>query len=336
MVVASLEPVGVERIRALSVPVIDLSWRRERASKMIVRACEEFGFFKVVNHGVSEDVVSSLEDEAMKFFSLSAREKQQAGPPNPLGYGVRGIGFTGDIGELEYLLLHTNPSFISQKAHSICKSNPSEFCDVVEEYVGAMKELASEILEMVGEGLGLGDKQGLSKFIRDSENDSLLRLNHYTAIQEDEANASKAGSKDSTRNARVGFGEHSDPQIITVLRSNDVPGLQILASSPEGPVWVPVQPDPTAFYVLGGDLLRALTNGRLMSVRHRAMANCRRSRLSMIYFGTPPLHARISPFPETVTPQAPRRYKSFTWAEFKKAMYSLRLGNNRLDLYRLR
>lgn len=128
MVVASVEPVGVERnIRAASVPVIDLSWRRERATKLIVRACEEFGFFKVVNHGVSDDLVSSMEAEAMNFFSLPAREKQQAGPPNPLGYGVRNIGFTGDIGDLEYLLLNTNPSFISQKALSICKTDPTKF-----------------------------------------------------------------------------------------------------------------------------------------------------------------------------------------------------------------
>ncbi|KAM0951217.1 putative gibberellin 2-beta-dioxygenase [Dioscorea sansibarensis] len=324
MVVASVEAVGVERIRTASVPVIDLSWRRERerAAKLIVRACEEFGFFKVVNHGVSHDLVSSMEAEAMNFFSLPAREKQQAGPPNPLGYGARNIGFTGDIGDLEYLLLNTNPSFISQKALSICKTDPSKFCEVVNEYVGAMRELASEILEMLGEGLGLGDVHGLSKFIRDTENDSLLRFNHYTVIQQDEPynnnnnnnNNNNPTSKSTTRNSKIGFGDHSDPQIITVLHSNDVPGLQILASSPDGPVWVPVPPDPTAFYVIVGDALRALTNGRLMSVRHRAMAISRSSssRLSMIYFGGPPLHAQISPFPETVTPQAPRRYKSFT------------------------
>ena len=81
--------------------------------------------------------------------------------------------------------------------------------------------------------------------------------------------------------------------------------------------------------------MQALTNGRFVSVRHRAMANSYTSRLSMIYFGAPPLHAWISPLPETITPSTPRRYKSFTWAEYKKTMYTLRLSHNRLNLYKM-
>ena len=81
-----------------------------------------------------------------------------------------------------------------------------------------------------------------------------------------------------------------------------------------------------------GDV-QALTNGRLVSIRHRVIASASRPRLSTIYFAAPPLQARISALPETVAAGTPRRYRPFTWSEYKKAMYAHRLSHNRLDLF---
>lgn len=85
---------------------------------------------------------------------------------------------------------------------------------------------------------------------------------------------------------------------------------------------------------MGG--LKVLTNGRFRSVRHRAITNSRNSRMSMVYFGAPPLDAWITSLPETVSLQRPSLYKPFTWGEYKKAVYSLRLGESRLDLFKIR
>ncbi|XP_008781172.2 gibberellin 2-beta-dioxygenase 2-like [Phoenix dactylifera] len=336
MVAASLSPVHGDDIKSLALPIVDLSCHRGLVSELIVKACEEFGFFKVINHGVPAAVISQMETIALDFFSLPAAEKQRAGPPNPLGYGNKAIGQSGDSGEVEYLLLHANPS-ISQRGSTISRMNPTKFSCVVNEYVESMQELAGEILELLGEGLGLADSGVLSRLIRDSESDSLLRLNHYPPCynNKEDISSDSSNDKDTVRSGRIGFGEHSDPQIITLLRSNGVGGLQILSpSSSDGAAWVPVPPDPTTFYIMVGDLLQAMTNGRLVSVRHRAMVNSYSSRLSMVYFGAPPLHEWISPLPEMITPQMPRCYRSFTWAEYKRAMYSLRLGHNRLDHFR--
>lgn len=82
-------------------------------------------------------------------------------------------------------------------------------------------------------------------------------------------------------------------------------------------------------------VLQALTNGKLVSIRHRVMASTSKPRLSAIYFAAPALHESISALPETVTADAPRRYRPFTWAEYKKTMYTLRLSHNRLDLFKV-
>jgi gibberellin 2-oxidase len=73
-----------------------------------------------------------------------------------------------------------------------------------------------------------------------------------------------------------------------------------------------------------------LTNGRFKSVKHRVVANSLKSRVSMIYFGGPPLAQRIAPLPQLLGEGEQSLYKEFTWGEYKKAAYKSRLGDNRL------
>ncbi|KAI8010466.1 Gibberellin 2-beta-dioxygenase 2 [Camellia lanceoleosa] len=297
MVVATPTPIRSEKIREVELPIIDLSAERSEVSKLIVKACEELGFFKVINHGVPEDVIARMEEESFLFFSKPGSEKQRAGPANPYGYGSKNIGFNGDTGEVEYLILNTNFLSISQRSKAI-SNDPIKFSCAVRDYVEAVRIVACEILELMAEGLWVPDTSVFSKLIRD-----------------------------------IGFGGHSDPQLLAILRSNDVSGLQI---SPKQGLWLPVSPYPTtAFCVNVGDLLQAMTNGRFVSVKHRALASSYKSRMSMAYFGAPKLHARITTPPELVTQFRPCLYRPFTWAEYKETTYSLRLSDSRLNLFKV-
>ncbi|KAL6190808.1 hypothetical protein ACLB2K_037202 [Fragaria x ananassa] len=317
MVVASPNPNGNEKIQLVDLPVIDLSLPRSVVSKLIVKACEGYGFFMVINHGVPKEAISRMEEESLAFFSKTASEKQRARSANPFGYGSKNIGHNGDMGEVEYLLFNTDKNSIAQRSKTI-SDDPTEFSSTVSDYIEAVRELACELLEVIAEGLWVPDTSVFSRLITDVESDSVFRLNYYPPTS-------------SSPTSKIGFGEHTDPQILTLLRSNDVGGLQI---SPQDGVWVPVPSDPAAFCVNVGDALQAMTNGRFVSVRHRALTNSFKSRMSMAVFSGPPLNATMKALPEMVTPENPLVYKPFTWAEYKKKTSSLRLGDSRLNLFR--
>lgn len=133
---------------------------------------------------------------------------------------------------------------------------------VVSAYTEAVQELACEILELMAEGLGVSNTSIFSTFITQLDNDSILRFNHYPP---------KHSNKDidNSNSYNLGFGEHSDPQILTILRSNDVPGLQI---SLQHGVWNPVVPDPSAFCVNVGDLLQVFRI-HIAFIFHNSMKN---------------------------------------------------------------
>ncbi|KAF5189978.1 gibberellin 2-beta-dioxygenase 2-like, partial [Thalictrum thalictroides] len=236
------------------VPIIDLSCNKSLVAELVVKASEDYGFFMVINHGVCKDVIDRMEQEGLNFFAKPISEKRLAGPPNPFGYGTKNIGSNGDTGEVEYLLLNNDPQSIFQTSKSI-SNNPKEINScVVNDYMEAVRNLACEILDLMTEGLHVNDnKSALSSYIRGVDCDSLIRLNHYPPYKGDTSSVPSSHSDDQDQQNIVGFGEHSDPQILTLLRSNDVGGLQILL---EDEMWVPIPPDPMAFCVNVGDTLQ--------------------------------------------------------------------------------
>nr|QCQ83073.1 putative gibberellin 2-beta-dioxygenase 1 [Ambrosia artemisiifolia] len=293
------------------IPLIDLS--KPESKHHLVKACQDFGFFKVVNHGVPAKFITRLESEAIKFFDSPLSVKQKSGPPDPFGYGNKSIGGNGDIGWVEYLLLNTKPESVY----------PDNLQGIVNDYVTVVKNMACEIMELLADEMKLQPRNVFSKMLMDEQSDSVFRLNHYPPFpefQESETNGRKL----------IGFGEHTDPQIISILRSNNTSGLEILLRDGR---WMSVPPDSESFFFNVGDSLQVMTNGRFKSVKHRVVANGTKSRMSMIYFGGPPLSEKIAPLPSLMEENEDSLYKEFTWFEYKKSAYKTRLSDNRLGFF---
>ncbi|KAI9083187.1 hypothetical protein K1719_034920 [Acacia pycnantha] len=306
------------------IPAIDL--KVPEAKSLIVKACEDLGFFKLTNHGVPMEAISELESQALDFFSLPLTLKQKAGPPNPFGYGNKHIGRNGDVGWIEYLLLTTNPDYNSPRLYTVLDSNPDKFQRALNNYISSVRKIACEVLELLAEGMKIQPRNVWSKMVMNEQSDSVFRLNHYPPCPE----LVRSNNGENV----VGFGEHTDPQIISVLRSNNASGLQICLR--DG-TWASVPPDQSSFFINVGDSLQVMTNGRLKSARHRVMANGLKSRVSMIFFSAPPLSEIIAPLPSFINKQANQQslYTQFSWFEYKKSAYASRLSDNRLAQFQI-
>ncbi|CAN6331032.1 unnamed protein product [Urochloa humidicola] len=295
---------------------------RAAAARAVARACEEHGFFKVTGHGVPAPLLARLEAAAAAFFALAQQDKEKAG--STFGYASKRIGCNGDLGFVEYLLLGVNADGAAAPSRAAASAEASRCClrEVLDEYIAAVRRMTCTVLELMAEGLGLDDAGVFARLVLDGDSDSMLRVNHYPPRPE---------HKHGHHSRLMGFGEHTDPQIISVLRSNAVSGLEI--SLRDG-TWVAVPSDADSFFVNVGDALQVLTNGRFRSVRHRVMVSSARPRVSVIFFGGPPPRERLAPLPGLVDREGGRRrYREFTWREYKTSAYRTKLADNRLGYF---
>ena len=124
--------------------------------------------------------------------------------------------------------------------------------------------MACAVLELMAEGLGIaggaGDGDVLARLVTRADSDCMLRVNHYPPRPA------------LNPCSLTGFGEHTDPQIISVLRANGTSGLEIALR--DG-AWASVPPDGDAFFVNVGDTLQVLypIGTRLQCMHARTLAS---------------------------------------------------------------
>ncbi|CAN1746404.1 S-norcoclaurine synthase 1 [Linum perenne] len=91
-----LDQVSIDRSH--QVPVIDmikLAAAGDEESAKLHSACKEWGFFQVINHGVTEEVIQKMKVDLQVFFNLPLQEKMSCAQlPNVLeGYGQAFVQF---------------------------------------------------------------------------------------------------------------------------------------------------------------------------------------------------------------------------------------------------
>ncbi|XP_077229919.1 protopine O-dealkylase-like [Tasmannia lanceolata] len=305
-----------------SIPTIDMESLLQGESqpselKKLHSACKDWGFFQLVNHGVSYSLIERIKSEIQVFFELPLEEKMRfSQQPNDLqGYGQAFVVSEEqklDWGDMFYLV--TLPS---HTRNSIRFENLSpSLREVLETYALELEKLAMALLDMMTKALAMDTKEMRDLF---EDGHQAMRMNYYPPCPQPER--------------VIGLKPHSDSVALTILlQVNEVQGLEIRKDG----IWVPVKPLPNAFVVNIADMLEIISNGVYHSVEHRATVNSAQERLSIATFYSPNLKMEIGPARSLTNAQKPPLFRRESVENYFKDFHSKELkGKSQVDTMKI-
>ncbi|XP_065856864.1 protein LATERAL BRANCHING OXIDOREDUCTASE 1-like [Euphorbia lathyris] len=291
------------------IPVIDLSSETAQVVFMIRKACQKYGFFQVINHGVSTELRQNMERVAKQFFDqpLDQKRKVQRSEVDPMGFydsehtkNVRDWKEVFDYLALDPTLIPATDDPDDHQLRTLTNQwpqFPSQFREVCEEYTKQVEKLAFKLLELICMSLGLEGERLEGSF---KDQISFSRLNYYPPCP--------------APHLALGVGRHKDGGALTVLAQDNVGGLEIARRS-DGQ-WIPVKPIPDAFIINIGNCMQVWSNDLYWSAEHRVVVNSEKERFSMPFFFFPSHYVQIKPLEELLSEENPPKYKEFNWGKF--------------------
>lgn len=290
-----------------SFPVIDLSKlngeERKPTMEKIEDACENWGFFELVNHGISHDLLDTVERRTKEHYRkcMEQRFKEMVASK-----GLEGV--QSEISDLDW-----ESTFFLRH---LPESNMAEIPDLEEDYRKVMKEfalevekLAEQLLDLLCENLGL-EKGYLKKAFHGSKGPNFgTKVSNYPPCPK----------PDLIKGLRA----HTDAGgIILLFQDDKVSGLQLFKDGQ----WIDVPPMKHSIVINLGDQLEVITNGKYKSVLHRVIAQTDGTRMSIASFYNPGSDAVMYPAPELVEKEAEESqiYPKFVFEDYMKLYAGLK------------
>jgi isopenicillin N synthase-like dioxygenase len=282
-----------------AIPIVDVAslvegrGDGEAAGQSIGRACREHGFFYVTGHGVPAELLQRLDVLSREFFAQDLATKMairmELGGRAWRGYFPVGDELTSGLPDQKEGIYFGSelPADDPRVRAGVPLHGQNlfpaiaDFKESVLAYMDAMTRLGHQLMAGIAWSLELD----ANYFRRDLTQDPtiLFRIFHYPPL---------AGP---VATEQWSVGEHTDYGILTILRQDDVGGLEVKSQGR----WIPAPPVPGTFVCNIGDMLDRMTGGLYRSTPHRVRNMSAMGRLSFPFFFDPSWHAEVKPiFPD--------------------------------------
>ncbi|XP_042482065.1 2-oxoglutarate-dependent dioxygenase DAO-like [Macadamia integrifolia] len=279
----------------MTIPVIDLE-DFPGQSQALVRACEEWGCFRIVNHKIPSLLLSEMKSVVRSLFNL------------PMEIKCRNTDVIASSGY--WPPSKENPFYEAFGLFDVASPQAVEtFCtqlgaspqqrETILSYSRAMNELGLEIGQKIAEGMGLDCE--LTKGWP-----CQFRINRYNFTPD------TVGSP--------GVVMHTDSGFLTILQDDEsVGGLEVMDKAG---AFVVVEPKPGTLLVNLGDMATLWSNGRFYNVKHRVQCKEAITRFSIAMFVLGPKDSAVEAPPEFVDSEHPRLYSPITFEDFRDLRFS--------------
>ncbi|GFZ13545.1 hypothetical protein Acr_23g0019300 [Actinidia rufa] len=191
-----------------TIPVIDLQGLNQDPADLIqqiIKASQEYGFFQLTNHGVSEELMQDVLVVGKEFYDLPVKEKERFYSEDPNQNCRLKSSVNYDKEEVHFWResfrhpCHPLEDYIHE-----WPQNPTRYREVFGSYSIEVRKLGLLLLDLICEGLGL--EHGY--FGGELSQGLLMSINHYPMCPDP--------------SLVLGLPKHGDPYLLTLLNQGHV------------------------------------------------------------------------------------------------------------------